>query len=76
MDACQELKTFVAEKEAEGAINCNDIVREARQLQLQLNVTPEYKLYLCIAGIFGAHRNIVKHWDEFEKVFTILVAQD
>ncbi len=34
VDACQELKTFVAEKEAEGAINCNDIVREARQLQL------------------------------------------
>lgn len=34
VDACEELKTFVAEKEAEGPINCNDIVREARQLQL------------------------------------------
>ena len=33
-------------------------------------------MYLCIAGIFGTHRNIVKHWDEFEKVFTTLVAQD
>jgi len=30
VDACEELKTFVTEKEAEGAINCNDIVREAR----------------------------------------------
>ena len=39
-------------------------------------MTPEYKLYLCIAGIFGPNRNIVKSWDTFEKVFTELAAQD
>ena len=66
----------MTEKEAEGAVNANDILREARQLQLQLNVTPEYKFYICLVGIFGANRNIVKQWDTFEGVFTNLVGQD
>lgn len=74
--AAEELRAFVAEKESEGAINCNDIVREVRQQQLQLNVTPEYKIYLSMTGIFGPTRNIVKHWDTFEAVFTELIGQN
>ena len=27
-------------------------------------------------GIFGPHRNIVKHWDTFEPVFTELIGQN
>jgi len=76
VNACAELKAFVDEMESEGKVKCEDIVREARQLQLQLNVTPEYKLYLCICAIFGPHRNIVKAWDTYEKVFTDLASQD
>lgn len=33
-------------------------------------------MYIALCGIFGAHRNIVKHWDAFEAVFTSLVAQE
>ncbi len=29
-----------------------------------------------MCGIFGPHRNIVKHWDKFENVFMDLVEQD
>ena len=76
MNAIEELRTFVNEQEASGDINIDDIVREARQLQLQLNVTPEYKLYLCMCGIFGPDRNIVKHWDTFEQVFINLLETD
>ena len=47
-----------------------------RQQQLQLNVTPEYKLYLSMMGIFGPTRNIAKHWDTFEAVFTELMGQN
>ena len=43
---------------------------------MQLNVTPEYKLYIALCGIFGPHRNIVKKWDTFEEVFTSMAAQD
>ena len=49
---------------------------EVRQLQLQLNVTPEYKIYIAMCGIFGPHRNIAKHWDTFEPVFSNLISQD
>ena len=71
VNACEELKIFVAEKEAEvGDVNPADILQQVRQTQLQLNITPEYKLYISLCGIFGPHRNIVKHWDKFEAVFT------
>ena len=76
VNAIEELRTFVNEQETSGDINIDDIVREARQLQLQLNVTPEYKLYLCMCGIFGPDRNIVKHWDTFEQVFINLLETD
>ena len=77
VDSCEELKAFVAEKEAEtGHVNLPDILQQIRQMQFQLNITPEYKLYIAMCGIFGPHRNIVKHWDKFEKVFMDLVEQD
>ena len=76
MAACEELTTFVAEKEAEGAISTDDILREVRQQQFQLNVTREYKLYICLVSVFGPHRNIAKHWDTFEPVFTTLISQE
>jgi len=76
LNACEELKNFVAEKEADtGSCSSDDILREVRQLQFQLNVTREYKMYIALCGIFGPHRNIAKHWDAFEAVFTSLVAQ-
>lgn len=75
-NACEELKTFVEEQEAAGEIDCKKILNEARQMQLQLNITPDYKLYICMCGIFGPHRNIVKHWDTFEPVFANLVEAD
>jgi hypothetical protein len=65
------------EKEAEGGkVSADDILREVRQLQLQLNVTPEYKFYIAICGVFGPHRSIVKRWENFEEVFTNLIEQD
>lgn len=78
VNACEELKAFVAEKEAEvgGPAPCSEILKEVRQMQLQLNVTPEYKFYICICAIFGPHRNIAKHWDAYEAVFTTLANQD
>jgi len=45
-------------------------------LQLQLNVTPEYKFYLCMCAIFGPDRNIVKSWDDYEQVFVLLLEAD
>ena len=57
-------------------MSTEDILREARQQQFQLNVTREYKFYICLCSIFGLHRNIVKQWDTFEGVFTELMAQD
>ena len=75
--ACEELKTFVDDKLADaGTCEANDILREVRQLQFQLNVTREYKMYIAMCGIFGSHRNIVKHWDAFQSVFTQLVSQE
>jgi len=59
-----------------GDVNPADILQQVRQTQLQLNITPEYKLYISLCGIFGPHRNIVKHWDKFEAVFTSLIGQD
>ena len=66
----------MSEKEAAGEINADDILKEARQIQFRLNVTPEYKLYICMCGIFGPHRNIVKNWSKFEAVFTTLINQN
>lgn len=76
MAACEELTTFVAEKEAEGPINPDDILREVRQAQFQLNVTREYKLYICLVSVFGPHRNIAKHWDTYEPIFKSLMSQE
>lgn len=77
VNSCEELKAFLAEKEAElGDVNIQDLLQQVRHIQLQLNITPEYKLYIAMCGIFGPHRNIVKHWDKFEAVFTTLVGQD
>jgi len=77
LNACEELKNFVAEKEADsGSCSSDDVLREVRQLQFQLNVTREYKMYIALCGIFGPHRNIAKHWDAFEAVFTSLIAQE
>lgn len=75
VNACEELKTYVSEKEGE-ELKSNDVLQQVRHTQLQLNITPEYKFYICMCGLFGPHRNIVKHWDQFEGVFTNLVSQD
>lgn len=63
------------EKQAE-ELKADEILQQVRHTQLQLNITPEYKFYICICGIFGPHRNIIKHWDDYEGVFTSLVSQD
>lgn len=59
-----------------GPAPASAILKEVRQIQLQLNVTPEYKLYICMCALFGPHRNIVKHWDDYEAVFTNLASHD
>ena len=41
-----------------------------------MNVTPEYKFYLCMCAIFGPDRNIVKNWDTYEQVFVLLLEAD
>ena len=76
VNACEELKIIVDEQAEAGNIDVQKILSEVRQLQLQLNVTPEYKMYMAMCAIFGPHRNIVKHWDSFEALFSTLVEQD
>ena len=67
---------FVDEQETEGSIDIESILREARQTQLSLNVTADYKLYICICAIFGPNRKIHKSWDTYEAVFTKLIGSD
>ena len=77
VQACDDLKDFIAQKEADtGACSPSEILQQVRQLQFQLNVTREYKMFLAMMSIFGSHRNIVQHWDAFEPVFTQLMAQE
>ena len=45
-------------------------------MQLILNITPDYKYYILICGIFNTKRNIVKHWPAYEKAFLKLVQAD
>ena len=51
----------------------DDILTEIRHTQLVLNITPEYKYYILLNGVFNAKRNIVKHWAAYEKAFLKLV---
>jgi hypothetical protein len=39
-------------------------------------VTPDYKYYILMCGIFGPQRSPVKYWNTYEKVFTSLAAAD
>lgn len=75
VNACDELKAFIDEKGAEEIKN-NEIMQQVRHTQLQLNITPDYKFYICLVAIFGPQRNIVKHWDTFEAIFTSMAEQD
>lgn len=54
----------------------DDILTEIRHTQLVLNITPEYKYYILLNGVFNAKRNIVKHWAAYEKAFLKLVSND
>ena len=63
---------MVAER---GAV-VDDLLTEVRQQQLILNITPDYKYYILICGIFNPKRNIVKHWSKYEKAFLKLVQND
>ena len=64
------------EQETEGNVDIDAILREARQTQLSLNVTADYKVYICICAIFGAQRKIHKSWNSYQAVFTKLIAAD
>ena len=54
----------------------DDLLTEVRHMQLILNITPDYKYYILICGIFNPKRNIVKHWPTYEKAFLKLVQKD
>lgn len=54
----------------------DDLLKEVRHAQLILNITPEYKYYILICGLFNPKRNIVKHWPTYEKAFLKLVQKD
>lgn len=41
-----------------------------------LNITPDYKYYILICGIFNSKRNIIKHWATYEPAFLNLVKTD
>ena len=47
-----------------------------RQIQLILNITPEYKYYILFCGIFQNKRNVVKSWPAYEPAFMKLVKSD
>ena len=49
---------------------------EVRQIQLILNITPEYKYYILFCGVFAGKRNIVKNWSTYEPAFLRLVKSD
>jgi len=52
-----------------------ELLEEVRNMQIALNVTPDYKFYVLFMGIFNDERNIVKHWPKYEMVFLKLVKE-
>jgi hypothetical protein len=51
-------------------------LKRARQQQLALNVTPDYKYLILLCGIFNPKRTMINHWSKYEAVFTRLLAND
>jgi len=47
-----------------------------RRDQISLNITPDYKYYILIAGIFNPKRTLVNHWEKYAPCFSELAAQD
>lgn len=54
----------------------DDLLTEVRQMQLIMNITPEYKYYILFCGIFQNKRNVVKLWSKYEPAFLKLVKGD
>lgn len=38
-------------------------------------LTPDYKIYILMCGIFGSKRSPVKHWPNYEELFTKLASE-
>ena len=54
----------------------DDLLTEVRQIQLVLNITPDYKYHILLCGIFNPKRSIIKNWAAYEKAFLNLVGKD
>lgn len=61
--------------EARGPV-IDDLLTEVRQIQLVLNITPDYKYHILLCGIFNPKRSIIKNWAAYEKAFLNLVGKD
>ena len=57
-------------------INTDALLKQARSTQLSLNLTPDYKYYILMCGIFNPQRSPIKHWATFEECFARLAAID
>ena len=61
---------------SEKSLSADELLKEVRRKQLTLNITPDYKYYIMLCGVFNAKRNIVKHWTTYEKAFLELVQKN
>ena len=41
-----------------------------------MNFGSEYRYYILICGLFNVERNIIKNWNQYEKIFLGLIEQD
>lgn len=60
----------------EKAMSTDDLLKQARNAQIALNVTPDYKYYILMTGIFNPKRSMVNHWAKYAPVFTKLASND
>lgn len=64
------------EKFANDERTTEELLQEARHVQLFLNVTADYKYYLLFCGLFAGKRNVIQHWAQYEPAFLQLVQAD
>jgi len=58
-----------------GDPSVEELLEETRNMQVGLNITPDYKFFILFNGIFNSKRNIVKNWSKYEMVFLKLVKE-
>lgn len=78
INACANIDTLINEEltDKDSKTACEEVLKQVRRDQISLNITPDYKYFILMAGIFNPKRTMVNHWEKFAPCFTNLVSAD